>query len=347
LPLIVATVLLVSVESLVPVLEGYNYSVKVTNYLSSDVNVPTMYMYTDTAPGIARVGLVYNTYLGLNISQIWVAVGWTTSCQMLDINQPSDAVVMWMDQNNVVHLADFYLYARQVPTTISCQTTNTSICADTSKPASFGCSNNANLVYSNVTDDGFVIIEFTRPLAASDMCDIPVVTGKSICMLASTGTFQDPSADLFPDNIDKHLLHVANPYDFNITWPIPPVSTTASTTAMPTTTGSVSGATGTTAPATTTGVLSTTAGPSSATTGSQTSGSSTTATVSTTAGSTTGPVDCTNLAQKCEENCGSLKVKLCRCVNNQPSVECAAESKGSVTSVFSFAIICLALMFVW
>jgi hypothetical protein len=32
-------------------------------------------MYTDTAPGIARVGLVYNGYSGLNISQTWWGIG--------------------------------------------------------------------------------------------------------------------------------------------------------------------------------------------------------------------------------------------------------------------------------
>jgi len=252
----------------IPVLTGYNNVINATGtLLNNDGSANDHYFviyYSVLEPNI-HVGIVCDTdaggYCAFGISTSGLMVGFKPGVGSI----PSDAAVGYINESGSVIVEDFILGGRL--TSNNCPNTG-AVCADTSS-GFVGCENNVVVRNGGRGSGNFIWFEFSRPLAASDECDVEIpVNGSAISILSSYGAFLNGS--VFPFNVDQHEGH--GPQETNVTF-LP--ATTTGTTGVRSTTASVTTGQSTTATVTT----------SQSTTATVTTGQSTTAKV--TSGKTT------------------------------------------------------------
>jgi len=301
--------------------QTYDSFIDVSSLLTDGVGTPpTYHVYYSVRPNTMHMALVCENFGG------WCAFGWSPTCGMIG----SDAVVGYVDSvTSLGFVQDFYLQGKTFPTAASCNSFtvagNNSACADGAKEASLDCVNNAQFVAANNTNSTFMTIEFTRPLVASDQCDVAIPLNTSFCVIFSLGQFQSGGAvDPWPNNIAQHEWR-ATP-GLQIIWNIPANFTTSTATATTATTATATTATATTATATTATATATTATTATATTATATTATGT----SSSTGSPTSGTNCNNLANQCQTMCGASGVVQCTCVNNTPVAECGSLSAAAI-----------------
>jgi len=298
----------------------YDNFLDITSMLFGGVGSPPTYnIYYSVRPGVMHMALVCENFGG------WCAFGWSPNCSMVG----SDAVVGYIDSvTSQGYVQDFLLQGKTFPTASSCNSFtvagNNSACADDVKESVLDCVNNAQFVAGNNTNNTFMTIEFTRPLVASDQCDVTIPLDTAFCAVFSLGQFQSGgSVDPWPNNIAEHSWR-AGPTIPDIIWTIPAnISTTAGTT------GTTGGSTTSTSTSTSAAASSTTGTTGAASTSTPTSAAATSAGTSSTSSPTSG-TNCNDLNSKCQSMCGTATVKQCTCVNNAPVAQCGSSSDASI-----------------
>eukprot|EP01118_Nematostelium_gracile_P005939 TRINITY_DN1894_c0_g1_i1.p1 TRINITY_DN1894_c0_g1~~TRINITY_DN1894_c0_g1_i1.p1 ORF type:complete len:538 (-),score=106.51 TRINITY_DN1894_c0_g1_i1:86-1666(-) len=198
----------------------------------------------------------------------YAAIGFSDSGSMLN----SDAVLGYVESNFTAFVNDFYLDGKLAPTARFCALGYPSTCPDTGK--NLNCADNLINTFASRSAQ-YLLIEFERPLIASDACDIAIPLDRPVTVVFSAGptVFRNQ----WPYKAQYHSTFGA----YNMTFryiPPAPVTTGVPTTGNPTTGNPTTGGSTTGNP--TTGVP---------TTGVQTTGVQTTG-VSTTGAATTGSI---------------------------------------------------------
>jgi len=242
--LVVVLSFAVSCYGQIPQLSGYDQIVNVSGTLENNgINVTNQYYviyYSIILPNI-HIGIVCQT-------DDWCAVGFSTTGLMVGSNGPlvvpSDAALGYINSTGSPIVEDFVLGGRL--TSDNCPS-STAVCPDVGSTV-VGCQNDVVVIDGGRANTGnYIWFEFTRPVAASDACDVAVPTnGSSISLLYSSGPFLDGL--IFPFNVDKHDARAPSPAP-NHTFVL--ATTTASTTGRFTTGRATTGTTGTTGQSTT------------------------------------------------------------------------------------------------
>jgi len=212
-----------------PTLTGFANQIDLSNVL------------TDGFMSVVKYYMFYYTILGptINIGMVcyspdgWCAFGWSPSGQMQTPVQPSDAVVCSINPaNGQVQLSDFNLIGRSAPDPVQCNTTSTSyICPDFSRS---GCADNT-FAGSGMRIGNYLSCSFSRPIVASDTCDVAITPGTPQYLIFSIGP--TTGSGVFPFNVQFHTAHtnVTFAYTF-IASPVPSSAvpaTSLATTACP------------------------------------------------------------------------------------------------------------------
>jgi hypothetical protein len=237
----------------------------------------------------------------------WCAVGISTTGGMLG----SDAAI-GTGVGAGFQMVDFQLSAQTQPSAASCPSVG-GVCADTTNPRSTSCQNNV-IARRGSFSGGYYTFEFSRPLSASDTCDVGIVLDVPSFVIFAVGP-TSVGADPYPNNILKHTTKSAGG-STRITFTTRPPPVTTGTTGQATT-GSTGSISGTTQAPSTTGAVSTT---TTTTTATATSSSSTTE------GVTTSSDTCPGLEDSCKKICGTQDIVRCLCQRGAPSAECGAAS---------------------
>jgi len=235
-----------------PILTGYAHSVNLTNGLSDGSNRVASYyvLYYTVAGSSIHLGIVADTGYPTG----WAAFGISTDTGAM---VGSDAVIGWNDAQGVALAEDFTLKNTFPPNT-PC----VGVCPDSSQS---GCSNQVTAV-SGRRDGNYLVVEYTRPLAASDTCDNAIVLDQPTNVVYSVGAVAGSAT--WPYNPRQHILRtdtvgvdLLNVITFTAS-----VATTGAQPTEATTTGGASGTTGsvtgTTGAHVTTGVTPATTGAS-------------------------------------------------------------------------------------
>jgi len=174
-----------------PALTGYDQFVNLTLYDQVNFQTSTLFygLYYSIRLNSIDIGVVCDVSTESPIG--WCGFGISLSGMMFGANgEISDAVIGYVDDNGVFSIGDFVIKGRNPP--FSCQFTP-SVCLDT-----FGGSNCTNNVVSRSgrRQGNYLIMEFTRPLAASDSCDVAINFSSNFIIYvignaADTGTFPD------------------------------------------------------------------------------------------------------------------------------------------------------------
>jgi len=192
-----------------PILTGFANQIDLSGLLTdgfvSVVKYFTFY-YTILGPNI-NIGMVC-----LTVTDGWCGFGWSPSGQMQTTPQPSDAVVCTTNpQNGQVQISDFDLIGRSAPDPVQCNTSTTNyVCPDFSRP---GCTDNTFAVGGSRVGN-YLTCTFSRPIAASDTCDVAITPGTPQYIIFSIGP--TTGSGVFPYNIQFHTSHtnVTQQYNF-------------------------------------------------------------------------------------------------------------------------------------
>jgi len=188
----------------VPQLTGYSNIVNGTGtLLNNDFSQNNTFViyYSVIVPDI-HVGIVCETD-----SPGYCAFGVSTTGQMVDFIPPStniasDAAVGYINSTGQAVVEDFILGGRL--TSNNCPS-GIAVCADTQSTVGTTCKNNV-VVVDGGRSGNYIWFEFTRPLAASDSCDVAIpFNGTAIGVLFAYGGFLNAST--FPFNVDQHDGH--------------------------------------------------------------------------------------------------------------------------------------------
>jgi len=182
-----------------PTLTGYAYQLDFTPTMSNGFYNTDQYyqLYYTIASGTLSVGIV-----ALNPDG-WVAIGWSYDGYMATTTStPSDAVILYVDTAGNILASDSILYGRYPGTNTTCPGNNpTGVCPDTSRP---GCSNNAVAISGSRTGN-YMTVEFTRPIAQSDSCDMPITVNHTQFIIYALGpVVQDQN---WPYIVQFHSAH--------------------------------------------------------------------------------------------------------------------------------------------
>jgi len=211
-----------------PTLTGFANQLDLSNSLTDGfMNVVKYYMfyYTILGPTI-NIGMVCLSPDG------WCAFGWSPSGQMQTAPQPSDAVVCSINPGTgQLQISDFDLIGRSAPDPVQCNSSSTSfVCPDVSRP---GCADNT-FASSGMRIGNYLMCSFSRPIIASDTCDVAITPGTAQYLIFSLGP--TTGSGIFPYNIQFHTAHtnVTFPYTF-IASPLPSSSAIPATSVATTT----------------------------------------------------------------------------------------------------------------
>jgi len=115
--------------------------------------------------------------------QGWLAVGWSHTGPMVStLTFPSDAVLVWADQNGLPNATDFQMTDRTPPDEGKCLNKTAGSCPDYTQ----GCTDNVSQLRAS-RQNGYLVAEFVRPLAASDVCDIEIKPGTPQFLIFAVG----------------------------------------------------------------------------------------------------------------------------------------------------------------
>jgi len=168
-----------------PTLSYYQNTYKVKNITDADILTTTYYQiyYNYTATDI-HVGIVVDC----GATTCWA--GWGISVRE-GLMVGSDAALGWVHPNGSVFIDDFTLQG-QLPPDTPCVSGN--ICPD--QLFSSSCQNNV-VVRSGSREGTYIILEFSRPLVASDSCDNPIDPIIPQFVIVSAGTIDVPDFELY------------------------------------------------------------------------------------------------------------------------------------------------------
>jgi len=122
----------------------------------------------------------------------WCGFGWSSAGLM--VTPPSDAVIGSIN-GGVVTILDFILNQKVAPTVMgSCPN---AVCPETLNVFNPPCFNNV-FNTTGSTSGAYVVLEFTRPLNASDSCDTSIVDGHYAIWSMGTGAV--------PTSMAQHLF---------------------------------------------------------------------------------------------------------------------------------------------
>jgi len=216
-----------------PALTGYDYNSELGTLLTDGhVSSPgTFHLYYSVRSPLIFIGIVADT----RDTTGWAGFGFSTT----DLMIPGDAAIGMMD-GVIPRLGDFYLSGRVASlNSVFCANGIAAVCYDPlEKPqGALNCSD--NLSNTSVSRVGtFLVLQYARPIAASDFCDQAVnLTGPSNIIYAvgpTTTTFG------WPFNLQYHAVRANTTFTFLAT---PPTSAATSMTTMTTMTSMTSMAT--------------------------------------------------------------------------------------------------------
>jgi len=179
-----------------PILTGYDFNFDLSTSLSNGTSTVSNYTYTvyySIRTGNINIGIVAQEP---NIPSHWVALGFSNTGNMTK----TDAAIAWVDPaSGNVSIADFWIQGKKVPSDQICQSTGGAVCPD----SLVNCTNNVALI-SGSRNGGFLVIEYSRPLAASDACDIAINPGFAMNITFSMGPVNQTLS--FPYNLMKHSV---------------------------------------------------------------------------------------------------------------------------------------------
>jgi len=203
-----------------PTLTGYafqvDYSFNLTDGFNPAPQPQYFHMYYTLTPPTLFMGIVAYSLDG------WLGFGWSPSGIMQTPNMPSDAVLAYVDTIGNTFVSDFTLIGRSAPTPTSCAGPTPGVCPDISIA---GCADNI-VVKSISRQSNYLILQFSRPMTASDKCDVAIVPGganqNAIFALGPTITSMP-----WPYSVQFHTYHTngTTPINWMVTG-----GTTASTT---------------------------------------------------------------------------------------------------------------------
>jgi len=258
-----------------PTLNGYDHFLNLQGTLINQITTDneTNYFaiyYSVRFPDIF-FGVVCDSGLG------WCGLGASYSGIMVGQNQSipfqSDVMIGAVTSGGVLQIGDFVIRGRNSPSLCS---SFPGVCLDTGS----GCTNNVVAINGSIASNFYTVIEYKRPLAASDSCDVPIIPNADNFFIYAIG---DSVGASFPNNVQAHSIHGPSNFIIHIQAPIsttmgvttqgvatPTTGTAANTSGIRVTTGAAVGSTTGVAIASTTGVAiaSTTGAAIASTTGS-------------------------------------------------------------------------------
>jgi len=230
-----------------PVLTGYDKFVNLTGSLvdnGAGTNTSVYYaLYYTVIGNSIRIGIVCDgnplaptaIWCGFGISQTGLMVGDPPG------NLLSDAVVGYVDPlTNQTFITDFATRGRNPPLVCGSLPAG-SVCTD----AFIGgnCSSQVTAT-SGYISNGYLVIQYTKPLPALDVCDVGIVLGVPTFVIHAIGTVQDGFE--FPDNVIQHEYHGPRFFQLTFTGPtttgVAPIATSGALTSgvVPITSGAIS-----------------------------------------------------------------------------------------------------------
>jgi len=197
-----------------PVLTGFANSVSFTNEQTNGLTaVPTYYqLYYTVNPTTISFGIVADTGV-----DGWVSLGWSVSGNMTTNGTISDAVLAWVNAEGTGYVTDFDITGRNPPTIVNCGTLG-AVCPDTTQ---VGCADQTSAI-SATRIGNYITVQFTRPLIASDVCDIAIKPNMPQFIIYAVGPVI--SGGVWPYIAQYHTAHTITPYA--ITFLYTPVATT-------------------------------------------------------------------------------------------------------------------------
>jgi len=210
-----------------PTLTGYDYNMELGNLLTDGhVSSPgTFHLYYSVRSPLIYIGFVADT----RDTTGWAGFGFSTT----DLMIPGDAAVGMMDVVTP-RLGDFYLSGRQASlSNVFCANGIGAVCYDPMEKAVGGLTCADNLSNTSVSRVGtFLVLQYTRPIAASDFCDLAVnLTGPSNIIYAVGPT---TTTYLWPFNLQYHAVRANTTFTFIATPPTSAATSVATTMTMTT-----------------------------------------------------------------------------------------------------------------
>jgi len=198
---------LVSVMAQAPTLSGYDGNMQL--FPRSLENVTGYYhLYWSVVYPDVQIGIVCERLPDMNMS--WCGFGVSTTGGMVG----SDGVIAFVDIHNNSDAHDYFLAGQYVPVSYPCYS---KVCPD-EVYSKASCEN--NVVWLNgywVPDPtnsslAYNVVEFTRPLNASDDCDNPIPANEPFKIVYSIGPETNVSGLVWPYNINHHMYRGPAPY---------------------------------------------------------------------------------------------------------------------------------------
>jgi len=190
-----------------PTLSGYDGSMLL--YPESLENVTGYYhLYWSVIYPDVQIGIVCERLPNMNMS--WCGFGVSTTGGMVG----SDGVIAFVDMYNNTGAHDYFLAGQYVPVAYPCYS---KVCPDEAYSKS-SCENNvvslSGYWVPDPSDDSLAynVVEFTRPLNASDDCDNPIPANEPFKIVYSIGPETNLSGLVWPYNINHHMYRGPAPY---------------------------------------------------------------------------------------------------------------------------------------
>jgi len=199
-----------------PVLSGYAYSTNLVNNFTNGLTPVSLYLdlyYTINPTGTISIGLVGNTGV-----DGWLGFGWSVSGNMTTNGQVSDAVLAYVDGVGNVDITDFDITGRNPPSITNCATTG-AVCPDVGQA---GCADQVTNKMAS-RNGVYLTVQFTRPLAASDVCDIAIVPNGKQDIIFAIGPVT--SGGVWPYSAQFHIAHTIVPEPYTFSYVAPPPTT--------------------------------------------------------------------------------------------------------------------------
>jgi len=193
-----------------PTLSGYansfDFSLNLTNGFTPAVAPQYYHIYYTYTPPTLSMGIVAYSVDG------WLGFGWSPSGIMDALGMLSDAALAYVDPMGQMFVTDFALIGRVAPTAAGCINTTTGICGDTTILT--GCLDNVSLKSLSRTGT-YLLFEFTRPVIASDICDVAVLPSGSKNQNVIFAVGPTITSSPWPFNIQFHYYHTNGIFPFN------------------------------------------------------------------------------------------------------------------------------------